>query len=171
MREQKTEIRYYAGKCGPLFAYGSNNKRSGARGGAKVLLAFGQWPESRRTPLIYRAIEQGAEFFLHGNLAKADYPNGWGEKPSQNWWKFGFPVFYVTDILQVAEALVTVGYRTDPRLMPALNIIREKQGSQGRWSLEYNYAGKTWVEFGPKKQPNKWFTLRAMKVLKACSAS
>jgi hypothetical protein len=169
-RDQKAEIRYYAGKCGPLFACGSNNKLPCAWGGAKVMRAFGQWPESRWTPLIRLAIEQGAEFFLSGNIAQAEYPNGWADKPSQNWWKFGFPVFYVTDILQVVEALVTLGYRTDPRLMPALDIIWGKQDFQGRWSLEYDYSGKTWVDFGPKKKSNKWVTLRAMQVIKVCFA-
>ncbi len=105
------------------------------------------------------------------NLAKAEYPNGCAEKPSQNWWKFGFPVFYVTDILQVVDTLVSLGFRTDPRLKPALDIIWEKQDAQGRWSLEYDYSGKTWVDFGLKKQPNKWATLHAVKVIQACAAN
>jgi hypothetical protein len=50
-------------------------------------------------------------------------------------------------------------------LANALEIIRNKQDSQGRWPLEYDYGGKTWVDFGPKKQPNKWVTLRALRVL------
>lgn len=29
-----------------------------------------------------------------------------------------------------------------------------------------HYAGKTWVDFGPKKMPNKWVTWRALRVLK-----
>ena len=49
----------------------------------------------------------------------------------------------------------------------ALAIIREKQDPQGRWLMEYDYTGKTWVDFGAKKQPNKWVTLRALRVLKA----
>ena len=53
------------------------------------------------------------------------------------------------------------------RLAQSLAMIREKQDQQGRWALEYDYAGKTWVEYGPKKQPNKWVTLRALRVLKA----
>ena len=39
----------------------------------------------------------------------------------------------------------------DPRLANALSLIREKQDAAGRWPLEYNYTGKTWVDFGPKK--------------------
>jgi len=164
--EQKAEIRYFAGKCGPVFACGANNKQSCAWGGVKVMLAFGQLPESRRTPLIRKAMEQGAEFLLNGNPAAAGYPNGYTEKPSQNWWKFGFPVFYVTDILQTVEALVKSDYGKDHRLLQALSIIQDKKDSRGQWLLEYDYSGKTWFDFGMKKQPNKWVTLRALKVLK-----
>jgi hypothetical protein len=159
--------RYYGGKCGPLFACGANNKLPCAWGGVKVMLAFSKLPEEFRTPLITQAIEQGAEFLLAGDPAKAAYPNGWSDKPSQNWWKFGFPVFYVTDLLQIVEALVQLGYGSDPRLADALELIANKQDAAGRWLLEYDYSGKTWADFGKKKQPNKWVTLRALRVLNA----
>jgi len=80
-----------------------------------------------------------------------------------------FPVFYVTDLLQIVEALGRLGYGDDPHLEHALNVIRNKQDQDGRWAIEYDYIGKTWVEFGAKKQPNKWVTLRAMQALKLCS--
>ena len=48
----------------------------------------------------------------------------------------------------------------------AMEYIRDKQDEEGRWSLDYNYIGKTWVDFGEKKQPNKWVTYRAAWVLK-----
>ncbi|MCA9993868.1 MAG: hypothetical protein KDE29_22970, partial [Anaerolineales bacterium] len=70
---------------------------------------------------------------------------------------------------QIAEALVRLGYGDDPRLANALSLIRDKQDKNGRWSLAYDYAGKTWVEFGKKNQPNKWVTLRAVRLLKECS--
>jgi hypothetical protein len=73
----------------------------------------------------------------------------------------------VTDLLQNVEALVGLGSGHDPRLAHALALIREKQDAQGRWQMEYDYTGKTWVDFGAKKQPSKWVTLRAMRVLKA----
>jgi hypothetical protein len=165
--ERQATLRYYAGKCGPLFACGANNKLACAWGAAKVMLAFSVWPDSRRTPLIEDAIEQGVGFLLSIDPAEANYPSGWSDKPSGNWWKFGFPVFYVTDILQIVEALVALGYGGDRRLENALNIVREKQDFQGRWALEYHYTGKTWVNFGVKKRPNKWVTLRALRVLKA----
>ena len=162
--------RYYAGKCGPTFACSYNSKLPCAWGCVKVLLAMGKWPEERRTPLIKRAIDQGIDFLLSVDPAEATYPTGRNPKPSKNWWKFGFPVFFVTDLLQLVEVLVTLGCGADPRLSRALAIILEKQDVNGRWALEYDYAGRTWVEFGEKKQPNKWVTLRALRVLKAISA-
>jgi hypothetical protein len=130
------------------------------------MLAFGKLPPPRRTPLIERAMQVGVDFLLGIDPAEATYPSGWSDKPSGNWWKFGFPVFYVTDLLQIVEALAAAGYSRDPRLAHALRLIREKQDQQGRWPLEYEYTGKTWVDFGPKKQPNPWVTLRAIRVLK-----
>jgi len=164
--ERQASLRYYAGKCGPNFACGSNNKLPCAWGGVKVMLAFSKLPNNQQTPVIERAIRQGVDFLFSRDPAKSDYPSGWSAKPSQNWWKFGFPVFYVTDLLQNVEALVGLGYGKDPRLANALSIIRDKQDSQGRWPLEYDYTGKTWLDFGAKKQPNKWVTLRALRVLK-----
>jgi len=167
MTNRTAPLRYYAGKCGPNFACGSNNKLPCAWGAVKVMLSFGKLPKKKRTKLINNAIDIGIDFLFSKDPAQADYPSGYSKKPSGNWWKFGFPVFYVTDLLQNVEALVSLGYGKDPRLANALAIIREKQDSQGRWLMEYDYIGKTWIDFGAKKQPNKWVTLRGLRVLKA----
>lgn len=169
LEDCQAKVRYYAGKCGPAFACGYNNKLPCAWGCVRVLLAMGKWPEKRRTPLLKRAIQQGVDFLLSVDPAEAAYPTGTNQNPSKNWWKFGFPVFYVADLLQLVEVLVTQGYGADPRLSRATAIIHEKQDVNGRWALEYDYTGRTWVEFGAKKQPNKWVTLRALRVLKALS--
>lgn len=171
LADKNAPIRYYAGKCGPGFACGANNKLPCAWGGVKVMLALGKLPREKRTAVIDHAIQRGVEFLLGVDPAEAAYPTGWSDKPSGNWWKFGFPVFYVTDLLQNVEALVRLGYGQDPRLANALQVVREKQDSQGRWALEYDYTGKTWLDFGKKKQPNKWVTLRAAWVLKNSHSS
>ncbi len=169
LEEKRAPVRYYSGKCGPLFACGANNKLPCAWGGIKVMLAFARLPEVWRSPLIRQAIQQGVDFLLGRDPAEADYPSGWNQKPSRNWWKFGFPVFYITDLLQNIEALARLGYGRNPRLSNALDLIKSKQDKAGRWCLEYDYTGKTWVEFGEKKQPNKWVTLRAARVLRLAS--
>ena len=164
--DKDAERRYYAYKCGPQFACGPNYGQPCAWGAAKVMLAFGKLPEAQRTPLIKNAIHEGVDFFFSTDPATANWPTRLGDKPSRNWWKLGFPVFYVTDLLQVVEALVEFGYGSDPRLANTIELIRNKQDERGRWQLEYDYSGKTWVDFGEKKQPNKWVTLRVLKVLK-----
>jgi len=141
-KDTHAAVRYYAGTCGPTFACGSNNGLPCAWGGVKVMLALSAWPRGRRTRLIERAIAHGVDFLLGVDPADAAYPCGYSAKPSANWWKFGFPVFYVTEVLQVVEALVGLGYGGDPRLANALALVRSKQDAQGRWPMEYSYAGR-----------------------------
>jgi hypothetical protein len=168
--ERSAPLRYYAYKCGPGFRCGANAGQACAWGAVKVMLALGKWPAGERTPLMERAIEQGVEFLLEGDPAAAGYPNGDAVKPNRAWWAFGFPVFYVTDLLQNVEALVSLGAAGDPRLAPALRIIRDKQDADGRWALDYDYTSKVWGCYGRKKQPNPWVTLRALRVLKAAGS-
>jgi hypothetical protein len=164
--DRKAPMRYYAYKCGPDFLCGANYQLACGWGAVKVMLAFSKLPAHQRTALIERAIEAGEKFLLSVDPAEADYPTHENKKPNRSWWKFGFPVFYVTDVLQNVEALARLGYGQDPRLENAIDLILSKQDADGRWPLEYSYAGKTWVDIGEKGQPNKWVTLRALKVLK-----
>lgn len=169
MEDRNAPVRYYAYKCGPIFACGVNNKLPCAWGGVKVMMAFRNLPANKKTPLIRRAIKQGVDFFFSIDPLTARYPTRIESKPNRAWWKFGFPVFYVTDLLQFAEALTGLGYADDTRLSGVIDLIREKQNEHGQWLMEYDYTGKTWLDFGEKKQPNEWVTLRAMKVLKQSS--
>jgi len=164
--DKSAPVRYYAYKCGPGFACGVNNSLPCAWGGVKVLLALSQVPAKKRSPLIKKAIQQGVDFIFGIDPSTARYPTRLGDKPNRAWWKFGFPVFYVTDLLQLAEAMVNLGYGKDRRLASTLDLIREKQNERGQWLMEYDYTGKTWLDFGEKKQPNEWVTLRALRVLK-----
>ena len=165
--DKSAEVRYYAGKCGPLFACGANDRQSCAWGAVKVMHAFSVLPSSRRTPRIDAAIQAGMDFLLGIDPVTAEYPHPYAPKTSSNWWKFGFPVFYVTDLLQLAEAIVALGAGIDPRMTNLINLIVEKRDPQGRWILDYDYKGKTVADFGEKKMPNKWVTLRALRVIKA----
>ena len=160
-------VKYYAYTCGPDFACGVNGKKPCAWGAVKVLLALAKLPQNKRTPNIKKAVKAGVDFLLGTDPLKADYPARTDSKPNRSWWKFGFPVFYVTDILQIAEAIVTAGYGKDPRLKNTIEYIQRKQDQQGRWLLEYDYSGKTWGNFGRKGEPNKWVTYRALKMLKS----
>ncbi|MBK8048741.1 MAG: nitrogen fixation protein NifH [Anaerolineales bacterium] len=163
--ERDAPVRYYQYKCGPGFACGVNDGLPCAWGAIKVMLAFSKLPAHYRTPQVERAIQAGIEFLFTVDPALATYPSP-APKPNASWFKFGFPVFYVTDVLQNVEALTALGYGHDPRLAHALEVVRAKQDADGRWRMEYEYTSKTWVDFGLKKQPNKWVTLRALRALR-----
>ena len=165
--EQGALLRYYrSGTCGPGFACSANNRLPCAWGAVKAMLAFSKMPASARTPAIKAAIEAGVEFLFSRDPAMADYPAGWSSKPSRSWFTFGFPVFYVTDVLQNLEAVAGLGFGSDLRLKPAIELLLSKQDAHGRWKMEYTYNGKTWVDIETKGQPSKWVTLRALRLLK-----
>lgn len=163
-----TAERYYkSGTSDLLFACAANAGLPCAWGAVKSMLALGKVPLALRTPILQRATDQGAEFLLSRDPAIADYPSGYSNKPSSSWFKFGFPVGYVTDVLQNLEVLAALGYAQDSRLAHALELVESKQDGQGRWRMEYTYNGKTWHDNEKKRQPSKWVTLRALRVLKA----
>jgi len=106
-------------------------------------------------------------FLFSCNPATAAYPAGYGNvKPSQSWFKLGFPSGYVADVLQNLTVLCELGFAKDVRLQPAIEWLFGKQDQAGRWRNQYAYNGKTWVDFERQGQPSKWVTLRACSVLK-----
>jgi hypothetical protein len=163
--DRNTTVRYYAHKCGPGFQCGANYNLPCAWGATKVMLAFSRLPSSQYTDLIKGAIQRGVEFIFSVDPVSASWP--YKNTISRNWRKFGFPVFYNTDLLQVAEAMTALGYGNDPRLASVIQLIRDKQDAGGQWALEYDYSGKTWGNYGVKGKSNKWVTLRALRVLHA----
>ena len=62
----------------------------------------------------------------------ANYPFGSGKRPNSSWFKFGYPIAYVTDVLQNLEALVALGQGQEPRLAKALELVKSKQDEYGR---------------------------------------
>jgi hypothetical protein len=123
-------------------------------------------PEANRTPIMQAALERAVGFLFSVDPATAGYPAGYSDKPSTSWFRFGFPVFYVTDVLQTAEALTEAGFGGDARLSATYDLILDKRDKAGRWKMEYSYKGKTWVDVEERGKPSKWVTLRAMRVLK-----
>ena len=45
-------------------------------------------------------MKRGTAFLLSRDPAVSDYPMGYTTKPNGSWFKFGYPLGYVTDVLQ-----------------------------------------------------------------------
>jgi hypothetical protein len=165
--ERDAPVRFYrSGNSGPGFLCSANNHLPCAWGAVPALDALSRVPPRKRSKATRQAIDVGVEFLFSRDPVVADYPMGWSTKPSTSWFKFGYPLGYVTDVLRNAEVLTALGHGKDARLQATARLILAKRMSDGRWPLEYSYAGKTWFDIGNKRKPNKWVTLRAMRVLK-----
>ncbi|MEA5079156.1 MAG: hypothetical protein VB013_11360 [Anaerolineaceae bacterium] len=168
LNDKKQENRYYSYKCAPNFACGANEGQPCSWGAVKILRAFGNWPPQKRTPQMQKAIQMGVDFLFGVEPITAAYPfPSYANQPNRDWWLPGFPVFYISDLLQLLEALCALGYGHDTRLQKTLDWILSKQDDQGRWPLEYTYRGKIWSNFGTRNKPNKWVTLRVLRMLKS----
>jgi hypothetical protein len=166
-KEREAPVHYFrSGNSGPGFLCSANNHKPCAWGAIPALDALSRIPPRPRSAAARRAIEAGTEFLFSRDPAVADYPMGWNTKPSGSWYRFGYPMGYVTDVLRGVEVLTALGHGRDRRLRRAADLILSKRGADGRWPLEYSYQGKTWFDIGEKRRPNKWVTLRALRVLK-----
>lgn len=130
---------------------------------AKTLKALAALPPNIRTPEIRSKIEELAEFFLIHHIYKKSHHLDEVAKPG--WLKFGFPLMYQTDVLEMLSLFAELGIH-DPRLAEALAVVRTKQAASGRWNLENTFNGKTTVNIEKKGAASKWITLRALRVLK-----
>ncbi len=175
----------------PFACSGRNANLPCAWGAIKAMIALNKVPSAERTRNMKKAIKLGVDFLLSHDPAVADYPFGFGNKPSSNWFKFRHPLGSSSDVLQNLDVLTALGQAGNPKLANALDLVIRKQNQQGRWLSEHTYkeladtqeekvvyvyqfalslyiTGKEWAEMHDKRgQLSKWVTLRALRVLKA----
>jgi hypothetical protein len=152
------------GVQGPGFVCSANYGLPCGWGAVRALWALNRVPANERTPTAEAAIQASVDFLLNYDVARANYP--YKERINSSWFKFGYPLGYVTDVLLNLEALAEAGCGGDPRLDEAVELVLSKQDEDGRWKLEYSYKGKMWSDIEKKGRPSKWVTLRATRVLK-----
>ena len=84
-----------------------------------------------------------------------------------DWTQFSFPGWWQYDVLRGLDYLRSAGVRADERVSEALDLVVSKQGADGRWLFDAAYDGINMLDMGERVgQPNRWITLRALRVLK-----
>ncbi len=156
---------YASSLPGPGFLCAANMKLPCAWGAVKALRALANLPSAMLTPIIKRALTATIDFLFSRDPAQADYPVY--ERVSGEWFKFGFPLSYTSNVLELSLALFEPGHGRDPRLKNAIELILSKCQADGRWLLKHSLNGKMWADIEVKGKPSKWITLRALRVLKA----
>jgi hypothetical protein len=136
-------------------------------GVAKALKALAEIPPAARSTAAKKAVKAGAEYLLEHRIHKRSHDPAKVAKPG--WLRFGFPLMYQTDVLELLGILMHLGYR-DERIREAVDLVVSRQGTDGRWTLESTFNGRFVVDIERKGKPSKWVTLNALRVLKAWAA-
>ena len=134
-------------------------------GCVKVLRGLAAIPEAQRSSAVRRAIARGVAFLCSHDLSAAQAP-ALVDEPS-HWLRFGFPTGYGSDLLEALLALVEVGARPDQAV---LRVVLERRDETRRWRLGHALPS-TWADFGAEGAPNKWVTIRALRVASAMRAA
>jgi len=135
-------------------------------GVAKALKALAEIPPEQRSSDVADTIKRGAEYLLKHHIYRQSHNLDLVANP--RWLRFGFPLLWGMDILEVLWVLLRLGYR-DERMQEALDLVVSKQDMQGRWLMEDTFNGRFLVNIERKGKPSKWVTLNALRVLKAAS--
>ncbi|HUT00499.1 MAG TPA: nitrogen fixation protein NifH [Candidatus Thermoplasmatota archaeon] len=98
-------------------------------GAVKTLKALAEIPENKRSAAVKQTIEKGAEYLLLHHVFKSSH--NLNHVPKPGWLKFGFPLMYQTDALEILGILIKLGYN-DPRMQEAVDVVVSKQDDQGR---------------------------------------
>jgi hypothetical protein len=138
-------------------------KHSCHMGVVKALKALAEIPAEKRSVSAVNAIERGVEYLLKHHIYKRSHDLNRVSKPS--WLRFGFPLMYQTDVLEVLGILTRLGVK-DKRMQEAVDLVLAKQDEQGRWRLENTFNGRSQTNIEQKGASSKWITLNALRVLK-----
>lgn len=132
-------------------------------GAAKAFKALAAIPASMRTTEVRNKLSELAEYFLKHRIFKRSHDPIEVAKPG--WLKFGFPLMYQTDALELLAIFSDLGI-VDERLGDAISLVRHKRLPDGSWKLENSFNGKMLVNIEKKGAPSKWVTLRAYDALR-----
>jgi hypothetical protein len=114
-------------------------------------------------PQAAHALVGGEEYLLSRGLFRR---LSTGEVVDPAYLEFAFPYYWHYDVLRALDYFRRRGGRPDPRLAPAIEVVRSKRQADGRWLLDRIHPGRVHFAFeGGVGEPSRWNTLRALRVL------
>ncbi|MET0410430.1 MAG: hypothetical protein ABW217_04000 [Polyangiaceae bacterium] len=89
-----------------------------------------------------------------------------GEIIQPTWSELSFPPLWHYDVLRALDYLRAAGLQPDERVQEALAIVRDRRQESGRWLLDRLHKDSLHDDIaGVVGAPNRWVTLRALRVL------
>lgn len=167
-------VDFLLGQTMPDGGYNCRRNRSGARVSSvhttvAVLEGFTSYlaaGASRRADEVRAARDAAVECLLARELFRR---RGTQEPIEVEFARLHYPARWHFDVLRALDALRAAGVAHDPRMEAALDVVRLRRRPDGRWAANRGYPGETHVRYPAAGQPNRWVTLRALRVLRAYS--
>jgi hypothetical protein len=109
------------------------------------------------------ARRSGEEYLLERRLLRR---LSTGEVVDAAYLDFAFPYYWHYDVLRALDHFRRAGAAPDARMTEAVDLVRSKRQSDGRWLLDRIHPGRVHVHLEkPVGAPSRWNTLRALRVL------
>lgn len=126
------------------------------------LLAFEQ--AFGAAPAVARARTRAHEYLLERRLLRR---LSTGEVIDPTWTQFAFPPLWHYDVLRALDYFGAAGAQADPRLEEPIALVMQRRQPDGRWLLDVRHRDTLYQEMAAEVgQPNRWVTLRALRVLR-----
>ncbi|MEL7602017.1 MAG: hypothetical protein AAGU77_02580 [Bacillota bacterium] len=79
--------------------------------------------------------------------------------------KLAFPYRYRYDLLRFLDYCATADVPYDSRMEPAIRWLQSRRTADGRWLLEYAHKGNVHFDMETLRQPSRFITLKALRIL------
>lgn len=114
-------------------------------------------------PAIADARKRGESYLLERRLLRR---LSTGEVIDPLWTQLAAPTLWHYDVLRALDYLRAAEVRREARMDEAVAIVRGWRQADGRWLLDVRHRNTLHEElFGDVGAPNRWITLRALRVL------
>lgn len=127
------------------------------------ILEYGLNGYRHRLDELQEAALRAQEFLLQHKLYRSDHTDKIIDKRFLN---LSYPPRYRYDILRALDYFQFAKAPFDPRTKDALNVLISKKRKDGKWPHQGKHPGKVHFNIEQTRQPSRWNTLRAMRVLK-----
>ena len=121
-------------------------------------------PQHPSAPQAAAARHRAEEYLLQRSLFRR---LSTGEIANPEFLELAYPPRYHYDVLRALDYFRSSGRPLDPRMSDAIQFIKTRQQSDGRWLLDRSYDEALALPFpGSVGKPSRWNTLRALRVLR-----
>lgn len=115
-------------------------------------------------PHVTAARARGHEYLLERRLLRRAST---GAEIDASWREFAFPPLWHYDLLRALDYLRAARVAPEPRIDEALAAVRDRRHEDGRWLLDRRHKHTLYEAIaGAVGAPNRWLTLRALRVLR-----